>query len=166
MLDQPLEWLYWTGLHVTGWKLIGYTGALMFGARWLVQFVASRRAAGLAVLARPERRRRGADRLHRRAHVRRPLAGPVRRIPPRRPAGDPAPVLVHERGRQPDDPQLLPVLAQAGLGRGPAEHLPGLHRAVQPAPGHPPPWLAGRQGAAVGGGRGGWKGVRVTFPRA
>src|SRR5690606_30461350 len=44
MLDQPLEWLYWTGLHVTGWKLIGYTGALMFGARWLVQFVASRRA--------------------------------------------------------------------------------------------------------------------------
>jgi len=30
-LDQPLTWLYWTGLHVTGWKLIGYTGALMFG---------------------------------------------------------------------------------------------------------------------------------------
>ena len=26
-LDQPLTWLYWTGLHVTGWKLIGYTGA-------------------------------------------------------------------------------------------------------------------------------------------
>ena len=22
-LDQPLTWLYWTGLHVTGWKLIG-----------------------------------------------------------------------------------------------------------------------------------------------
>ena len=43
-LDQPLTWLYWTGLHVTGWKLIGYTGALMFGGRWLVQFVASRRA--------------------------------------------------------------------------------------------------------------------------
>ena len=34
-LDQPIHWLYWTGLHVTGWKLIGYTGALMFGARWL-----------------------------------------------------------------------------------------------------------------------------------
>lgn len=36
--------LYWTGLHVTGWKLIGYTGALMFGGRWLVQFIASKRA--------------------------------------------------------------------------------------------------------------------------
>lgn len=23
-LDQPLTWLYWTGIHVTGWKLIGY----------------------------------------------------------------------------------------------------------------------------------------------
>ena len=43
-LDQPIEWLFWTGLHVTGWKLIGYTGALMFGARWLVQFIATRRA--------------------------------------------------------------------------------------------------------------------------
>jgi lipid-A-disaccharide synthase-like uncharacterized protein len=44
LLDRPIEWLFWTGLHVTGWKLIGYTGALMFGARWLVQFVATRRA--------------------------------------------------------------------------------------------------------------------------
>ena len=43
-LDQPLTRLYWTGLHVTGWKLIGYTGALMFGGRWLVQFIASKRA--------------------------------------------------------------------------------------------------------------------------
>jgi len=44
LLDQQITWLAWTGLHVTGWKLIGYTGALMFGARWLVQFVATRRA--------------------------------------------------------------------------------------------------------------------------
>ena len=44
LLDRQLEWLAWSGLHVTGWKLIGYTGALMFGARWLVQFVATRRA--------------------------------------------------------------------------------------------------------------------------
>ena len=44
LLDRQLLWLSWTGLHVTGWKLIGYTGALMFGARWLVQFVATRRA--------------------------------------------------------------------------------------------------------------------------
>lgn len=44
MLDLPLTWLDWTGLHVTGWKLIGYTGALLFGARWLVQMLASRRA--------------------------------------------------------------------------------------------------------------------------
>ncbi|GAB3510679.1 lipid-A-disaccharide synthase N-terminal domain-containing protein [Pseudoxanthomonas daejeonensis] len=43
-LNRQLEWLAWTGLHVTGWKLIGYTGALMFGGRWLVQFVATRRA--------------------------------------------------------------------------------------------------------------------------
>jgi lipid-A-disaccharide synthase-like uncharacterized protein len=43
MNDQIL-WLAWTGLHVTPWKLIGYTGALMFGGRWLVQFLASRKA--------------------------------------------------------------------------------------------------------------------------
>jgi lipid-A-disaccharide synthase-like uncharacterized protein len=29
---------------MTGWKLIGYVGALMFGGRWLVQFIASKRA--------------------------------------------------------------------------------------------------------------------------
>ena len=44
LLSMPLDWLDWTGLHVTGWKIIGYTGAFLFGARWLVQFVASRRA--------------------------------------------------------------------------------------------------------------------------
>ena len=43
-MDSELLWLEWTGLHVTAWKLIGYTGALMFGGRWLVQFWASRRA--------------------------------------------------------------------------------------------------------------------------
>ena len=43
-LDLPIAWLEWTGIHITGWKLIGYTGALMFGGRWLVQFVASKRA--------------------------------------------------------------------------------------------------------------------------
>lgn len=43
-MDQELLWLSWTGLHVTGWKLIGYTGALMFGGRWVVQFLASRQA--------------------------------------------------------------------------------------------------------------------------
>ena len=43
MMNLPIESLYWTGLHVTPWKLIGYTGALMFGGRWLVQFVASTR---------------------------------------------------------------------------------------------------------------------------
>lgn len=42
-MDQELVWLAWSGIHVTPWKLIGLTGALMFGARWLVQFVASRR---------------------------------------------------------------------------------------------------------------------------
>jgi lipid-A-disaccharide synthase-like uncharacterized protein len=43
-MNEELLWLAWTGLHVTTWKLIGYTGALMFGARWLVQMIASRRA--------------------------------------------------------------------------------------------------------------------------
>lgn len=43
-MDQELLWLGWTGLHMTLWKLIGLAGAGMFGARWVVQFVASRRA--------------------------------------------------------------------------------------------------------------------------
>jgi len=43
-LNEELLWMEWTGLHVTWWKLIGYTGALMFGGRWVVQFIASRRA--------------------------------------------------------------------------------------------------------------------------
>jgi lipid-A-disaccharide synthase-like uncharacterized protein len=43
-LDQEILWLGWTGLHVTPWKLIGLTGAGMFGARWLVQALASYRA--------------------------------------------------------------------------------------------------------------------------
>jgi lipid-A-disaccharide synthase-like uncharacterized protein len=42
-MNSPLAWLAWTGLHMSPWKLIGLTGALMFGGRWLVQFVASRR---------------------------------------------------------------------------------------------------------------------------
>ncbi len=42
-MNQELVWLGWTGIHMTPWKLIGMTGALMFGGRWLVQFVASRR---------------------------------------------------------------------------------------------------------------------------
>ena len=32
------------GFEVTGWKLIGYAGVLMFSARWLVQMWASRAA--------------------------------------------------------------------------------------------------------------------------
>lgn len=43
-MNAEIVWLTWTGLHVTPWKLVGYTGALMFGSRWLVQFLASRRA--------------------------------------------------------------------------------------------------------------------------
>ncbi len=43
-LNMPISWLEWTGVHITVWKIIGYTGALMFGGRWLVQFVASKRA--------------------------------------------------------------------------------------------------------------------------
>ncbi len=43
-MNLPIESLFWTGLHITPWKLIGYTGALMFGGRWLAQFIASKRA--------------------------------------------------------------------------------------------------------------------------
>jgi lipid-A-disaccharide synthase-like uncharacterized protein len=43
-VNEELLWMEWTGLHVTWWKLIGYTGALMFGGRWVIQFIASKRA--------------------------------------------------------------------------------------------------------------------------
>ncbi len=43
-MNTPIAWLAWTGLHMSPWKLIGLTGALMFGGRWLIQFVASKRA--------------------------------------------------------------------------------------------------------------------------
>lgn len=42
-MNSPIEWLTWTGLHMSPWKLIGLVGALMFGGRWLVQFIASKR---------------------------------------------------------------------------------------------------------------------------
>jgi len=42
-MNTPIEWLAWSGLHASPWKLIGLTGALMFGGRWVIQFVASRR---------------------------------------------------------------------------------------------------------------------------
>ena len=32
------------GVRITGWKLIGYLGVLLFSARWLVQLWASRKA--------------------------------------------------------------------------------------------------------------------------
>ena len=43
-MNQEILWLGWTGLHMTPWKLIGLAGALMFGLRWVVQFLASRKA--------------------------------------------------------------------------------------------------------------------------
>jgi len=42
-MNQPIPWLLGLGIHPTPWKIIGLVGALMFGGRWLVQFVASRR---------------------------------------------------------------------------------------------------------------------------
>lgn len=42
-MNSEIAWLAWTGIHMTPWKLIGLTGALMFGSRWVVQFIASRR---------------------------------------------------------------------------------------------------------------------------
>lgn len=43
-MNQSLAWLDWTGVHLSPWKLIGLSGALLFGARWVVQFWASRKA--------------------------------------------------------------------------------------------------------------------------
>ena len=43
VMNQQIMWLSGFGIHFTPWKIIGFTGALMFGGRWLVQFVASRR---------------------------------------------------------------------------------------------------------------------------
>ncbi len=42
-MNQELLWLAWTGLHLTPWKLVGLTGAALFGCRWIVQAVASHR---------------------------------------------------------------------------------------------------------------------------
>ena len=43
VMDQQIVWLSGFGIHFTPWKIIGIVGALMFGGRWLVQFVASKR---------------------------------------------------------------------------------------------------------------------------
>jgi len=43
-MNQEITWLGWTGLIITPWKAIGLIGAFMFGARWLVQLIASKRA--------------------------------------------------------------------------------------------------------------------------
>ena len=42
-MNDQIVWLSGFGVHITLWKLIGLTGALMFGGRWLIQFIASRR---------------------------------------------------------------------------------------------------------------------------
>ncbi|QYR53875.1 lipid-A-disaccharide synthase N-terminal domain-containing protein [Lysobacter soyae] len=43
-MHAPIAWLEWTGVHMSAWKVIGWVGALMFGGRWLVQFIATKRA--------------------------------------------------------------------------------------------------------------------------
>jgi lipid-A-disaccharide synthase-like uncharacterized protein len=43
-MNSEITWLAWSGIHVTPWKLVGYTGAMMFASRWLVQLVATKRA--------------------------------------------------------------------------------------------------------------------------
>ena len=42
-MNEQIVWMSGFGIHVTPWKLIGLTGALMFGGRWLIQFIVSRR---------------------------------------------------------------------------------------------------------------------------
>ena len=43
-MNEQVYWLSGFGVHVTPWKVIGLTGALLFGSRWVIQFLASRRA--------------------------------------------------------------------------------------------------------------------------
>lgn len=43
-MNSEITWLAWTGLYLSPWKIVGLLGALMFGSRWVVQFLASRRA--------------------------------------------------------------------------------------------------------------------------
>src|SRR3546814_14520321 len=83
-----------------------------------------------------------ADRPDRRAAVRRSLGGAVPRLAQAPQACDPAPVLVHEPGRQRDDAELLRVLAPAGRGGRRSEPVPRLHRRLQPCHGYPPTRLA------------------------
>jgi lipid-A-disaccharide synthase-like uncharacterized protein len=40
-MDETI--LYLIGIRITGWKLIGYLGVLMFSSRWLVQLLYSRK---------------------------------------------------------------------------------------------------------------------------
>ena len=42
-MNEQIVWLSGFGIHFTPWKLIGFAGALMFGGRWLIQFIASKR---------------------------------------------------------------------------------------------------------------------------
>ena len=42
-MNAQIVWLSGFGVHITAWKLIGLVGAFMFGGRWLVQFIASKR---------------------------------------------------------------------------------------------------------------------------
>lgn len=42
-MSAEISWLGWTGMHMSPWKLVGLTGAAMFGARWFVQAAASRK---------------------------------------------------------------------------------------------------------------------------
>lgn len=50
-MNDPIQWLQWTGLHLSPWKLVGLVGALMFAGRWVVQLVASRQH-GMPVIPR------------------------------------------------------------------------------------------------------------------
>lgn len=48
-MNETISALAWTGIAMTPWKLVGLLGAAMFGARWLLQFWATRRARRVVV---------------------------------------------------------------------------------------------------------------------
>ena len=50
-MNEQIVWLSGFGVHVTAWKLIGLVGALMFGTRWVVQFIAALDVLKRAALA-------------------------------------------------------------------------------------------------------------------
>lgn len=42
-MHQVILSVEWLGLQITPWKMVGYCGVFLFGSRWLLQALASRK---------------------------------------------------------------------------------------------------------------------------